>query len=109
MRGDPPHLREHVQHQGTTTDDPLKLTSSQQTLVQAQSFVADLGFGQKAGNAVPKDSKVDRFSEVIASALLNRLYGRICRVVIRNQDYIHRRVRMNQTFKQVHPVGFWSS
>ena len=102
MRSDSPHFCEYFKHERAAADDPFKLTSLDQFMIETQCPLAYLGFCKKARDSNAKSLEVNGPRQIIASAPLNGLNRRIRRVMTGNEDHIDRRIGSNHTLQQVH-------
>src|ERR1700684_4453289 len=71
-------------------------------MLETQRPLTYLSFRQEARYPNAKPLKINGPRQIIASAPLNSLNRRICRVVIRNQDHVYRRIGANHTLQQIH-------
>jgi hypothetical protein len=76
-------------------------------MLETQRSLTYLCFCKKARYPEAKPLKINRPRQIVTSTPLNGLNRRICRVVIRNQDHVYRRIGANHTLQQVHPYPIW--
>src|SRR5580658_5660142 len=70
---DSPKFRKHVQHKWAAPDNPGKLTSIQQFVLQFLSSNPHLSVGEQLCDPAAEFAHVERFVKVITRPLLDRL------------------------------------